>query len=57
MAAQQLPELYTCGYRVSKREDMRNPKDLPCQHVFCLSRIQGHYSKHKSVTCPIKTCG
>jgi len=54
MAAQELPEWYECGYCVCKRDDMRDPRELPCQHVFCLSCIEGHYSKHKTVTCP--TC-
>jgi len=52
MAGQQLSEWYECGHCVSKRDDMRDPRELPSQHVFCLSCIQGHYSKHKTVTCP-----
>jgi len=55
MAAQHLPPEYECGFCASKTESMRDPRELPCQHVFCLSCIEGYYNQHGSVTCP--TCG
>jgi len=36
MAAQKLSEWYECGYCSSKRDDMIDPRELPCEHVFCL---------------------
>jgi len=55
MAAQSLPPEYECGFCASRTESMMDPRELLCQHVFCLSCIEGYYNQHGSVTCP--TCG
>jgi len=55
MAAQHLLPDYECGFCTSRTESMVDPRELPCQHVFCLSCIEGYYNQHGSVTCP--TCG
>jgi len=55
MVAQHLPPDYECGFCASRTESMIDPRELPCQHAFCLSCIEGYYNQHGSVTCP--TCG
>jgi len=55
MAAQHLPSDYECGFCASRTDSMIDPRELPCQHVFCLSCIEGYYNQQDSVTCP--NCG
>ena len=49
-----LTEEYRCEYCYVEFHSMAKPKQLPCNHVFCLTCLQEGYQDHDGLSCP--TC-
>ena len=49
-----LTKEYRCGYCYVEFNSMTKPKQLPCNHVFCLTCLQEDYQDHGGLSCP--TC-
>ena len=44
-----------CSYCLQELNDMRDPRVLPCTHIFCMSCIQDDCQQQQGLKCPI--CG
>ncbi|XP_067932734.1 tripartite motif-containing protein 59-like [Watersipora subatra] len=42
-----------CGYCYQEFSLMRDPRELPCHHAFCLECLKGDYKDQKIVSCPL----
>ncbi|XP_067933727.1 E3 ubiquitin/ISG15 ligase TRIM25-like [Watersipora subatra] len=42
-----------CGYCYQEFSLMRDPRELPCHHAFCLECLKGDYNDQKVVSCPL----
>ena len=46
----------SCRYCLRKAADMEDPRQLPCQHVFCYQCIKSDFTKlGQNLKCP--NCG
>ena len=44
-----------CSYCLQELNDMRDPRQLSCSHIFCMSCIQADCQQQDGIKCPI--CG
>ncbi|XP_067932732.1 E3 ubiquitin-protein ligase TRIM33-like [Watersipora subatra] len=42
-----------CGYCYQEFSLMRDPRELPCHHTFCLKCLEEDYKDQKVVSCPL----
>jgi len=44
-------EKMSCQFCMEKLENMVDPRELPCEHVFCLDCLKGDFANNDSHRC------